>query len=485
MQACAAIAIICAVCLPTAEAQKKRAPAQIAKKVATPIPGQPASSGPPIAVKLKPAKKAAPARAQARAQAKPLPAKAEPQQQQQSARQAAAPAPSSSQDSGASKSILSMRASWSAEGPRLAETGALGLDGQYVIVPASFVSEVWTSSGDARFYVEDSTQPLDLIVFELTSDIAVFYSRVRVPASINRNRVRTEAPSQAEALVSLAKSAPSAEVRRSGSWTEGSLWGELYNSVSGSTPSRFIFDRNGRWVSMTGVRKARGVFNGDHGASSSRVLELIAMWEANPQKSTTDRRSLLSQLASWQNVWVSWFFEASRRGPSLRWLDCQASPAVVREPAMAGDIEGTRTVNCNSVAPLPLGGGYNAGVQVVRGDLALRRDVKQFLMNDKTSGSVFAESLFAAQNTDTGNVNVLTVPECQKSDVMNKMGKKFQLRFCTSALKNHPGLSDTAISVISTDTGTRASLIAARLKGFDPNHTKRFMQWMLDSGGPQ
>jgi hypothetical protein len=374
-----------------------------------------------------------------------------------------------------------IRMGWNAPTPSLGTTFGLAVDGEYVITTADAITDAWTNSGDIKFFLDDTGQPVTLVGLDLQNNIAVFSAGVtaRLEKSLNRQRLRFEPAELNESFVALTSSGVSVTAKRVATVNDFGGPRERYELANADIRSTaFVFDRYGRWVatvSPTEQREGR-TFDATLAPAVQDVLRVIEM---RPPTAVT-RAALQAQSTAWQEKWTTSYLAAAQQGNGLRALNCAAEPMKVEDTKFAAQLNRTRLVRCLNTLPVTVARDYSMGVELVTGEVNLNEDVKSIVANDSTESGLFAKAFYGAKR-EIASVNLLTVPECEKTDVTNSKQRKVHVRFCTSALKNAQGLSDTTITVISADTGNKAQVSSLHLKGFDVKNSKKFMEWMIEA----
>lgn len=365
----------------------------------------------------------------------------------------------------------------------LAMGQALAVHENYIVTSADFVTDTWTNSGDVKFYVADSTQPLVLAAFDLGSNLAIFSAGVGVhmERTLSLGRLRFEAPMAGEDYTSLGLSGLIGGARRVRPVQDLTFVRERFElpasvALAGGTPgTQFLFDKAGRWIGNVSLLDQRDGRRFDV-TSANQAYEMIRAIEQRPLQALPS--SVLHQQAvSWQERWTNTFFEAAKKNVALRQLECEAEALRVDDQKIASELGRTRLVHCKNAMPVTLTRDYSMGVELVTGDVSYTNDVKTYLAADTSSTTAFGASARRAP----ASVNVMTGYECSKSDVVNSRNHHLQVRFCTAALKNVTGLNDTTITVISSDTGVKSTLHSLHLRGFEPKNAKRFMEWMIET----
>jgi hypothetical protein len=363
----------------------------------------------------------------------------------------------------------------------LAYGQALAVNENYIVTSADFVTDTWTNSGDVKFYVTDSLQPLALVAFDLGSNLAIFSAGlgVRMERTLPLGRLRFEAPVTGEDYTALSTSGLIGGARRVRPVQDLTFVRERFElpasvALSGGVPgTQFLFDKAGRWVGNVSLLDQRDGRRFDV-TSANQAYEMIRALEQRPLQALPP--SVLQQQAlSWQERWTNLFFDAAKKNVALRSLDCEAEALKVEDQKIASEIGRTRLVHCKNSMPVTLTRDYSFGFELTTGEVAYTNDVKTYLAADTSATTAFAARRAPA------SINVMTGYECSKSDVVNSRNHHLQVRFCTSALKNVIGLNDTTITVLSSDTGVKSNLHTLHLRGFDPKNAKRFMEWMIET----
>lgn len=369
--------------------------------------------------------------------------------------------------------------------PQLAQGEGLAVQDAYIVTSADFVTEAWTNSGEVKFFVSDSTQPLQLVGFDLGSNLAVFTTglNTHMEHTLPLQRLRFEALATGEDFTALGSSGligGARMLRTVQDLTFVRQRFELPASVAlggGTTGTQFLFDKSGRWVGSVSLLDQRDGRKFDV-TSANQAYEMIRQLELRPPVAIPSS-VLQQQAASYQERWTNTFFESAKKGLALHSLDCSAEALHVDNTTVASELVRTRLVHCANYMPVSLSRDYSIGFELVTGDVNYTNDVKTFLAKDSSPTTVFSD--FGAHSRAPASINVMTGPECEKSDIANTMGHHVHVRFCTSALKNANGLNDTTITTISSDTGITSSVHSLHLRGFDPKNAKRFMEWMIET----
>lgn len=368
------------------------------------------------------------------------------------------------------------RALHAADGLRLtsyADTVALALDGQYLVVPWSFITETWLARSDAHFYLDDPKQEVFLTDVDLAANMALLKVSTPLIPSYNRGQIRLDSPRLEEPLLILASRdwiRPGGRVLRTksdGVYTRFQIAATTQDQAN----AQYVFDRNGGLVAIGGGSEKLW-------SSSAKSLFDLLRRQDGPHPasvSTSDQRR--RQLYYWQERWAHGIVP-NRGSFSLQPLDCQAYVASIAEQSLATQVRSVKALDCEGRFQLQLGAGYSAGVRLWTGEAMLRGGGEG--MSDKLVQAFSAEA-FADLNKSAALVNLMTVPDCSETNVVNQKGQSVRVRFCTTALKVEPGLSDTAVSVSSLDTAQRAYFAVARLKGFDQMNTKKVIEALVEN----
>lgn len=363
----------------------------------------------------------------------------------------------------------------------LATGQALAVNENYIVTSADFVTDTWTNSGDVKFFVTDSASPLTLVAFDLGSNLAIFSAGlgVRMERTLPIGRLRFEAPVQGEDYTSLGLSGLIGGARRVRPVQDLTFVRERFElpaSVAmsgGALGTQFLFDKAGRWVGNVSLLDQRDGRRFDV-TSANQAYEMIRAIDQRPLQALPSS-VLQVQAASWQERWTNTFFESAKKNVALRQLDCEAEALRVEDAKIASELGRTRLVHCKNAMPVALTRDYAMGVELITGEVSFTNDVKTYLAVDTSATTAFSARRAPA------SVNVMTGYECSKSDVVNARNHHLQVRFCTSALKTVPGLNDTTITVVSSDTGVKSTLHSLHLRGFDSKNAKRFMEWMIET----
>lgn len=384
--------------------------------------------------------------------------------------------------------IRALRVGYNGPVPQLALGQALAVNDSYIVTSADFVSEAWTNSGDVKFFVQDSTQALALVGFDLGSNLAIFSTGLgsHMDHTLPLQRIRVESAVTGEDYTSLGFSGLIGGARRLRPVQDLTFVRERFelpasvalSAGSGGGGVQFLFDKAGRWLGSVSLLDQRAGSRKFDVTSANQAAELIRQLEQHPPQALPSS-VLRTQAASWQERWTNTFFESAKKGLALRTLECEAEALHVDDQKLAGELVRTRLVRCNNAMPVTLTRDYAMGVELVTGEVTYSSDVKTFLAHDTSPTTVF--SPVSTRQRSPASINVMTGAECEKSDVTNSHGHHMHVRFCTSALKNAAGLNDTTLTVVSSDTGVTSTLHSLHLRGFEPKNTKRFMEWLIET----
>ena len=458
---------------PVARAGASKAPAPSASKAAKPAAARPSAAS------TKPVAGAKPTAGAVRSTSAVVSkSSARPQQARPAAVAAAARPTGESGGNGWTRAVVAatrtVRAADSLSSPGLSESPALAIDSQFLAMPWEFVSKSWIARPGSRFFVEN--QEAHLIDIDVASNLALFKTDQMLMPSLSRASFRLDVPSAEEPFaVMLGRDWFRSGARMLRVKSEGST--QIYQMALGNgdaTGSRFVFDKAGRLVAI-----APGGETGEKAwAGSSRALYEMLRRQDGPKPASVPGATMRrNQLYGWQDRWTQAVSPQSGAW-SLQSLDCQSHMVSVSDKNLASSIRNTRAVNCTNRFPLSLGAGYSTGIELVAGEV-------QLSSRDGEAGSKVAQALgselFNDLHKSASFVNLMTVADCQTSQVTNKQGHPVQVHFCTSALKTEPGLNDTAIAVSSLDAGAKAYVAVARFKGFAQPNTRRLIEGLIEN----
>lgn len=273
---------------------------------------------------------------------------------------------------------------WMSPTPLLSSTNALAVGNVYLLTSAEFLTDAWTNSGEVKIFMRD--QPVQLVGFDLATNLAVFW---------------TGANTRMDRALAL---------------------------------SRLHFDS-----------KVMTALLGRTTGSGDQAAELIHQIEQRPLMALSST-VLSSQAAALQDRWTTAFFDATKKGSSVHGLDCGAESLHVDDLSVAAELVRTKLVHCHDTNAVSITRDYAMGFDFLAGDVSFVNNVKAYLAADTTKTTVFSSQ--ALGDRAIASINLLTSPECERSDVLNKQGRHMHVRFCTSALKNSIGLSDTTMTEI-------------------------------------
>lgn len=447
-----------------------------------------------------PSRGAAPQRAPTAAKAKAAPTKAALQgkpatlpekKPRAQAVQAKIEAPNESNVSVA-KLVRVVRASDPDTGVLLADITALVVNEGYLLLPLEFVSDVALARNNVRFFLDEGgkvSQEVFLTELDLDAGLALFKTSSKLTPSLSIGRVSEAAPQPNDSLISVS----TMNVARPGgkflkAKQDVSTTHFLFALASGpSTPQvNYVFDRDGELVGVaSGPEKNGAVW----AASGRSVAALIRRAISSPAPaSVAGLEPRHRQLISWQDRWTQ-ALNPSKKGIVTRFLDCRSHHASISDEKIASQVHRFEAKACDSRFSLPLGGGYEAGIQMQIGEAFIKPSPSFNQDRERSLASIseaFAAPLFSGLSRTTASVNLLTSSDCRDSQAINGSGQRVAVRFCTSALKGESGLNDTSISVASLDTswrgaGAHAYVAAVRLKGFGQTQTRRILEAMIEN----
>lgn len=361
-------------------------------------------------------------------------------------------------------------------GAYYADTLALVVDGQFLVVPWTFISEAWLNRPGARLRADGVNQDLMLVDVDLTANLALLKSLETVLPTLNRGSIRPRPPHPDESLLVLSARdslRPGAHfIQAKG---DGSSWRYQIAMNSGDLSNvRYIVDRSGQLVAVATVFE-----NGEAqwSAPASAVLELLHGQDSPRPASSGAAYQRQVQLIRSQSRWTESLVPAPN-AISLVGLDCQTHLSSIAERELASQIKNMYSLDCEGKLPLPVVNGYSTGMKVSTGDVILRSTDSEY--GRKLLQSVASE-LFSEQQKSSSYVNLMTVPECRDDVVSNPGGGQLLVKFCTSGLKFEPSLADTAIAVATLNSSARAHYAVARLKGFNQENTKRILKALIEN----
>ena len=399
-------------------------------------------------------------------------------------------APKEASNASVGKLVRNVRATDPLTGVVLGEVAGLAAADNYVLLPLVFVSDVSLSKANVHFFVDDEdgrvSQELVLSDLDLDAGIALFKAANRITPSLALNKIREALPVSQEALVSVTAPdvvIPGAKFLRSKKDVSALRFQIATGAALAANQADYIFDRSGNLVAVaTGSSDGGGVWSG----SSHSIMGLMKKRSPANVASGLDARH--RQLFAWQDRWAQ-ALNPSKKGLSLRFMDCQAHNAKIVSEKIAGQVQKLEAKACESRFSLPLGGGYEAGIQVQLGE-AFIKPSSSFERNREQSlaqlSGAFASTIFDDFSRSIASVNQFTTSDCKDSQVTNGSGQNVIVHYCTSALKGETGLNDTSISVSALDsswrgTGSHAYLSAVRLKGFGEAQTRKVLEAMIEN----
>jgi hypothetical protein len=380
-----------------------------------------------------------------------------------------------------------VRATDSALGITVAETAALVVDSQYLVVPWTFISEVWLNRPGSRIVVEGLSQEVALIDVDVASNLALLKSNETVLPSFFRAEIRREDLRPEEPLTFLSGRG---WLLSGGKYFASKSDGILTRYQIGSAPTnmssgdgfgiQFVFDSAGRLAAVNHANTRSGNAEGSWSVPARSVLELIHHQDGPKPASLTVGGQRRTQLYSLQGQWARNLLltgvplEGSATGQIF---DCKTRLASISDRELAAGVKSVRALDCVGKFQVPIVQGYNVGYVIQTGDASLTS-------SDLTLGAEVSQTLSGNLLTDLNKsaalVNLLTVPECRENNVENGAGANLRVKFCTSALKFEPGLADTYISVTSVDANAQMHYVAARLRGFDQESSRKVLRALVE-----
>ena len=367
-----------------------------------------------------------------------------------------------------------VRATDSRAGTYYAETLGLVIDSRYVIVPWTFISDVWLSRGGSKIMIEGSQGEATLVDIDLVTNIALLKTAEVTVPTFYRTEMRLDVPAAEEPLLVISAR----------NWLRGGakflrtkmdgLFVRYQIAFGANDPSsvRYVFDKAGRFIAMSsGASSGENIWS----SPSRTVYELLRKQSGPRPASIGDQRR--AQLYYWQDRWTKTLVPA-RSTLSVQGFDCQTRLTSVADRELAAQIKNVHSLECSEKLTLPIGGGYSAGARLLMGEATLRSSSPG--LNDRFAAAASSE-IFSEFNRATSMVNLLTVADCRENEVVNQLNQSVHVKFCTSALKFEPGLSDTAIVVSTLDHSNRANFFVARLRGFDQKNTKLILESLVEN----
>lgn len=348
-----------------------------------------------------------------------------------------------------------------------AETLVLAVDGQYVVVPWKFISDTAMTNPNVRLIVDN--QDARLIDIDIASNVALLRTDQPLLPCLYRSQIRQTAPNSEEPLFAMTtRTQLSPDARFLTSKTDGQS--QRYVIKAKEDQAQYFFDRSGNLVAM----------GSGPGASSSRaVYDLLRKQDGPQPASVSGRDQRRRQLYGLQDHWTQ-IIGPAKTTFSLSQLDCKPEIATVMDQHLAGKIHDAKLVSCENRISAPVESDYQAGVEVISGDITMRAPASD---SDSKWSQAFGTDFFSDLNRDAAKVNLMTVPECHESSVTNSHSQQVQVKFCTSALKVEPGLNDTAVFLSTTDMTSHTHVVMARLRGFAANNTHRIVESLVENVG--
>ena len=356
----------------------------------------------------------------------------------------------------------------------LGEASALAIDDRYLVVPWRFISQVRATNARVRYIVADSGQEARLLDADTFSGIALLRASSFLFPSMARAQIRTDNPEAGEALVSLqAAHLPHVRSRVSRVQSDGAVQrlrieGE---TLEGVDRSAYHFDRFGRLV---------GVSYGKDAAGLSRAVSDLLRRHDGPRPAAVDHLDLKKrQLVYWQDRQIQ-LLSPLRSLLSLKHLDCRLHIPSVADKKTAAYVKNARSKSCETPLPVTVAGDYSMGARFWSQEVTLNGvsdDIEERLVQ-----ALSAEA-FAEHDKSSALVGLMTPSDCRENVIKNTQGRKVRVRFCTSALKVEPSLSDTIIAAGAIDGRDKAFINVARLRGFNQTNTKRVIEALIENIG--
>lgn len=360
----------------------------------------------------------------------------------------------------------------------LAETQTLAIDGQYLIVPWGFVSEMNMSRRGARFFVDDGRNEARLIDFDLLSNVALMKVDRPLTPSFYRSQLRADSPRPGETLlVYIGRDWSRTPAKFVQTRADGSYEVAVTTNSSSSAPAQWFFDRTGRLVALAPLFERNVSVSS---ASARGIYDMLRRHDGPRPASTGLDDQRRRQLFYWQDRAIAGLFPSNAEF-SLRGLDCKTHLMSVPDKNIAAKIASFRSTNCALASRVALSPGYATGFEVWSGEAMLRPDAGDDSSRLNVLEKAVSHDAFGALDTNASIVNLLTVPECADNSVVNTRGENVRVRFCTSALKVESGLNDTAAFVGAVDASGKANYVVVRMKGFSQASSKRMLQAMIDN----
>ena len=384
--------------------------------------------------------------------------------------------------------LYPIKISSTAGGISLFETRGLGVENHFVILPLDSVLTAWLSRSDLHFYI-NNTNEAHVADLDLASNIAILKVDTPLVATLSRNQIRADIPNAGESMAAVeSRDAIHGGPRFVGTSRDGDSIRYLFQRNGTLESGGFIFDKTGNLVSVvpsirSGTDSAHDSGHGEQriwASSTQSIVELLHRQDGPKPASTSGNEERHNQLVTWQEHWTRAFVTAPKTVSAMN-LNCESNLASIGDSAIASKIRQMNSMNCESKTSLPLGAGYNGGLELKTGNVVLNTPSltdNEGMQLAKTFGTSYFDDL-ARRSTQ---VNLLTVSDCHESSVVNQKGAMVHVRFCTSALKTDKGLADTAISLSSVDAGSHAYVVAARMKGFDQNNTRKVIEALIENG---
>jgi hypothetical protein len=392
-----------------------------------------------------------------------------------------------------SKFARTVRASDPDTGVHLADITALSIGDSYLLLPLEFVSDAALARNQVRFFLDDAagkvSQEIFLSELDLDAGLALFKTTSKLSPSLAMGRVSESPPQMKDSFTAVSAinvARPGARFLKA---RQDVATTHYLFAMAGSSPAaqaNYIFDRDGELVGVTSGHEKNGAA---WAASGRSIAALIRRATTSPAPaSVVGLEPRRRQLVSWQDRWTQ-ALNPSKKGIITRFLDCRTHHATISDEKVAAQVHRFDAKACDSRFSLPLGAGYEAGIQMQIGEAFIKPSTQFERNRDQTLATIsqaFAAPLFNDLSRSVASVNLMTSSECRDSQATNQTGQRVAVRFCTSALKGESGLNDTSISVASLDptwrgAGAHAFIAAVRLKGFGQMQTRRILEAMIEN----
>jgi hypothetical protein len=386
--------------------------------------------------------------------------------------------------------IREVRASTANSDISLGTAPGLVVDGGFVLIPLDFVSDLHLAAHEVHFYTTQTpAQEIHLASIDLLANIAIFKLQAPLSPFLPIQKLRSDWPSETEALM-LFKSSdtkPQSVIRLSDPTAErisGYFKFDLGRSQLESAAG-YIFDHNGSLVGITSASEIDGPKNWGLAAPARSIWNLLKAAHETPLAANSSLDMALNrrheQLMRWQAGWLKVLTGRLNEAVDVRYLQCEAKLLHLSDPLVASNVSTSDVTDCSNGHGLVLGAGYTAGVEVQRGQIQLSNSDRQpsSVMPSLTGavvGDTFGDLARAAET-----VNRLSPPDCKQDDIINLKGDPVHVRFCTSALKEEPGLNDTAMVASTVDDRHKLSFVIVRLKAFDLTSSRKILNSLIEN----